>query len=100
METFTGYWDDLQKYFKFDAVKIDGQFVRGLHQTPDNQLLVASLIDVARQFDMFTVAESVETEPDAHLLVQLGADCLQGYLYGAPTVRPPWIPKRDNRKFA
>ena len=77
--------------FFFDAVKIDGQFVRGIDGNADNQALVRALTGVAQTFDMLTVAEAVETEPEAEFLVSLGVDCLQGYLFGAPTVRPPWI---------
>jgi EAL domain-containing protein (putative c-di-GMP-specific phosphodiesterase class I) len=77
--------------FFFDAVKIDGQFVRGIHQNRDNQALTRSLIAVAREFDMLTIAESVENVEDAKFLVANGIDCLQGFLFGAPSVRPPWI---------
>ncbi len=76
--------------FYFDLVKIDGQFIRGIHADPDNQVLTRALVAIARQFDMFTVAEQVESEPDAQWLIAAGVDCLQGYLYGAPTVAPPW----------
>lgn len=85
------------RYFKdffFDAAKIDGQFVRGVHKNHDQQSLVRALVAIAREFDMFTIAESVESEADAAFLVSEGVDCLQGYLYGAPQVRPPW--KQDN----
>ncbi len=83
--------------FYFDAVKIDGQFVRGIHANADNQVLASALTGIARQFDMFTVAESVESREDAAFLISIGVDCLQGYLFGAPTVRPPWIPKENKR---
>ncbi len=79
--------------FYFDAVKIDGQFVRSIHSNPDNQRLVNALVEIARQFEMLTIAESVETVQDAEYLVSIGIDCLQGYLFGAPSVRPPWIPE-------
>jgi EAL domain-containing protein (putative c-di-GMP-specific phosphodiesterase class I) len=39
---------------------------------------------------MFTVAESVETPEEAAYLRDIGVACQQGYLYGAPTVKPPW----------
>jgi len=74
--------------------RIDGQFIRGIRENPDNQMLVAALVSVAKQFDLFTVAESVETPADAEFLVACGVDCLQGYLFGAPTVRPPWLPDK------
>ena len=77
--------------FYFDLVKIDGQFIRGIHADADNQVLTRALVAIAKQFDMFTVAESVETEADARWLINAGVDCLQGYLYGAPTVAPPWL---------
>jgi EAL domain-containing protein (putative c-di-GMP-specific phosphodiesterase class I) len=91
------------RYFKdffFDAVKIDGQFVRGIHGDADNQALARALIATAQQFDMLTIAESVETRQDAEFLTSIGIDCLQGFLFGAPTVRPPWIPERSRRASA
>ncbi len=78
------------KDFNFDVLKIDGEFCRGIARDPDNQVLVGAIIKIAEQFDMFTVAEMVETAADAACLTTLGADCLQGYLYAAPTVRPAW----------
>ena len=81
------------RYFKdffFDMVKIDGQFIRGIHKDADNQVLTQALMLVARQFDMMTVAEQVEDVADAEYLRAMGIDCLQGYLFGAPTVKPAW----------
>jgi EAL domain-containing protein (putative c-di-GMP-specific phosphodiesterase class I) len=51
---------------------------------------VRGLIGFAREFDMVTIAESVETEAEAIFLAESGVECLQGYLFGTPTVRPPW----------
>ena len=79
------------KDFFFDIVKIDGQFIRGVATDADNQVLTAALLAIGRQFDMITVAESVEKPEDAAYLAALGIDCLQGYYFGAPTVRPPWL---------
>ncbi len=76
--------------FFFDIVKIDGQFIRGIAGNPDNQVLTSALVSIASQFDMLTVAESVETVQDAEYLTALGINCLQGYYFGAPTIRPPW----------
>ena len=79
------------KDFFFDILKIDGQFVRGIANDTDNQILVAALASVAEQFDMLTVAESVEKPDDAEFLTAMGIDCLQGYYFGAPTVNMPWL---------
>ncbi|MEQ8896353.1 MAG: EAL domain-containing protein [Roseovarius sp.] len=78
------------KQFYFDILKIDGQFIRGIASDPDNQVLTGALMALAAQFDMVCIAESVETGQDAAFLQSIGMDCLQGYFFGAPTVRPPW----------
>ncbi len=72
------------KDFFFDLVKIDKSFVKGISQDPDNQVLAEALITVAHQFEMFAIADGVESEADAAFLRGIGADCLQGYLYGVP----------------
>lgn len=76
--------------FQFDILKIDGEFIKGVHSDPDNQVLTRAMIDIARQFDMFTVAENVETMADSLWLAQAGIDCQQGYFFGAPSVQPLW----------
>ncbi|WP_428926478.1 EAL domain-containing protein [Marinibacterium sp. SX1] len=75
----------------FDMVKIHGQFVRGVHANRDNQAVTTALVGLARSFDMYSIATRVEDERDAAWLADIGVDCIQGHLYGAPSVRPPWI---------
>jgi len=83
--------------FYFDILKIDGQFIRNIHADPDNQVLTRAMISIGRHFEMFTVAESVESAEDAQFLIDAGIDCLQGYFYGAPTLRPAWA-EADRRR--
>lgn len=73
------------KDFYFDLVKIDKSFAKRIDRDPDNQVLAEALITVAHQFEMFVVADGVETEAEAAFLKGIGADCLQGYHYGVPT---------------
>ena len=82
----------------FDVIKIDGAFVRDCDSDPDNQCILAALIHIGREFDMFTVAEAVETRAEADFLASAGIDCLQGYLYGAPQVKPDWLSPPDARR--
>lgn len=85
------------KYFKdfyFDMIKIDGSYIQGIASNPDNQVLTHALISVARHFDMFTVAEFVETQEDAEYLVSIGIDCMQGHLFGSATLSPSWSTSR------
>ncbi len=86
--------------FYFDVLKIDGQFIRGISTNPDNQVLTKALISIAQQFDMFTVAESVETAADAQFLQSTGIDCMQGYHFAAPSLKHPWAIEQDTKKWA
>ncbi len=72
------------KDFFFDLVKVDSHFIRNIHKDPDNQVLAESLITVAHQFEMFAVAEGVESQLEADFLMSIGADCVQGYHFGVP----------------
>jgi EAL domain-containing protein (putative c-di-GMP-specific phosphodiesterase class I) len=80
------------KDFYFDILKIDGQFIRGVDHDVNNQVLTQALVTIGHQFDMFTVAEAVETKAEADFLANLGIDCMQGYYYGAPETKPDWLP--------
>lgn len=86
--------------FRFDVVKIDGAFVRGVHAARDAQVLLECLAAVARHFEMMTVAEQVETEADAAWLRGLGIDALQGWLYGKPSAVPALPDLEQDRRAA
>ncbi len=77
--------------FYFDILKIDGSFIRDIHKNPDNQVLVKALISLGQHFEMYTIAEIVESEKDVDFLVKAGIDCMQGYFFGVPTIRPIWL---------
>lgn len=79
------------KDFRFDVIKIDGQFIQGIAHDRDNQAITAALVSIAKHFDMLIVAEFVENHEDAQFLTNLGVDCLQGYHFAAASTRPPWM---------
>jgi EAL domain-containing protein (putative c-di-GMP-specific phosphodiesterase class I) len=80
--------------FAFDILKIDGAFVRDCDRDADSQCILGAMVAIGQQFEMFTVAEAVETRGEAAFLAGIGLDCLQGYHYGAPLVRPAWLDPR------
>jgi EAL domain-containing protein (putative c-di-GMP-specific phosphodiesterase class I) len=86
--------------FQFDIVKFDGQYSRNLAQNADHQVILRSMLAMARQLDMYTSAEQVEASEDAAYLSDVGVDCLQGFHFGAPTVHPPWKPSHPVRNRA
>lgn len=86
--------------FQFDILKIDGQFIRTIETSTDNQVLVQALISIGEHFGMDTIAEAVETPTTSHWLTQAGIDCQQGYYFAAPTVVPPWVKPNTSKRSA
>lgn len=72
------------KELDVDYVKIDGSFIRRLHENYNDQLFVKAIVDVARGMGIKTVAEFVESEETLQLLKEYGVDYAQGYLIGKP----------------
>jgi diguanylate cyclase (GGDEF)-like protein/PAS domain S-box-containing protein len=68
-----------------DFIKIDGSFVKRLHESPDDQLFVKAMAEVARGLGIKSVAEFVEREDTVELLKKFGVDYAQGYLIGKPS---------------
>ncbi len=73
-----------------DMVKIDGTFVQGLVTSPDNQIFVRTLVDLAKNFNLKTVAEWVGSAEEAALLESFGVDYFQGFHFGQPVLEPEW----------
>jgi len=67
-----------------DFVKIDGSFITGLANNKLNREIVQSMHNIAHIMGKETIAEFVESEEIARLLVEMGVDYLQGYYIGEP----------------
>lgn len=80
----------LLRELHFDIIKIDGSFCHGIHADPDKRVLAEALISIGRHFDTMTVGEMIEESEDSEVLTALGIDGLQGWLHGAPVLRPDW----------
>ncbi|MBE7437271.1 MAG: EAL domain-containing protein [Spirochaetales bacterium] len=70
--------------FPLDKIKIDRSFISGLPDNGRSQVLVRTILDLARNFDLQAVAEGVETIEQLEFLKELGCDALQGYLIQKP----------------
>jgi len=66
-----------------DELKIDASFVQGL-QDAENRALIEMIAQLARQLDLPTVAEGVETAEQVEILREIGCDSLQGYFFSPP----------------
>lgn len=73
-----------------DMVKIDGSYVKGLAQSRDNQIFVRTLVDLAKNFNLKTVAEWVGSDEEAEMLQGFGIDYFQGFHFGEPSLELKW----------
>ncbi len=67
-----------------DFVKLDGSLVRGLSEAPSQQLVVAAMLELARQLGSQVIAEAIETDTERATLASLGIDWMQGYFFARP----------------
>jgi len=75
---------------RVDTVKIDGSYVVSLAASPENQVFVRTLVNLAKNFNLKTTAEWVGSEAEALMLESFGVDHFQGYFFGEPTLIPGW----------
>ncbi len=72
------------KSLKVSALKIDGVFVGDLLREPRSESMVRAILHIARQLELDTVAECVESKEAASQLATLGVTYGQGTALGAP----------------
>jgi predicted signal transduction protein with EAL and GGDEF domain len=70
--------------FPVDIIKVDRSFVARLGSHSASDVIVGSVIDIARKLGMKLVAEGIETQEQAHILSELGCVLGQGYLFARP----------------
>jgi PAS domain S-box-containing protein len=71
----------------FDELKIDASFVRSMTHTRESRKIAAAIVGLGNSLSLTTVAEGVESQTIADMLLWLGCDIGQGWLYGRPV--PP-----------
>jgi diguanylate cyclase (GGDEF)-like protein/PAS domain S-box-containing protein/excisionase family DNA binding protein len=72
------------KRFEVDYLKIDGAFIRDLASDEGSRLFVRALNDVANGLSKQVVAEWIESPEVLRILVNMGAQYGQGYLFSQP----------------
>jgi PAS domain S-box-containing protein len=85
----------------FNELKIDRSFVIDMTNTRESRKIVAAIVGLGHSLGMTTVAEGVETEEQAEMLLWLGCQMGQGWFYGRPVTadRIPQIVATMRRKL-
>jgi diguanylate cyclase (GGDEF)-like protein len=70
--------------FPFDKIKIDRCFISGLPQAEDSLAIVRAVTGLAKNLNMKTTAEGVETQEQLDALRALDCTEMQGFLFSRP----------------
>lgn len=86
---YTGF--NALKQLPLDTMKIDKCFIRGIHQSHDMRALCETIVAMARQMKMRTVAEGIEEVGEMDAVRGIGCNLGQGYLFRRPVAEPEFV---------
>lgn len=72
------------KRFSIDKIKIDQSFIRDIPSSNDSITIVSAILAMAKELNVKTLAEGVETEEQIEFLRSKSCDYIQGYYYSKP----------------
>ncbi|MDO9234714.1 MAG: EAL domain-containing protein [Aquabacterium sp.] len=75
-----------------NQLKIDRSFVQDVDVDVDAKAIVSAVIKLAHALGLEVVAEGVETTAQQRILIRLGCDQLQGYLFAKPMPAEALLP--------
>jgi diguanylate cyclase (GGDEF)-like protein len=79
---YTGF--NVLKHLPLDTMKIDQCFIRGIDHSPGMRSLCQTIVAMARQLNLRTVAEGIEEQGELEAMREIGCDAGQGYLFQRP----------------
>ena len=79
---YTGF--NVLKHLPLDAMKIDQCFTRGIHHSAGMRSLCQTIVAMAGQLKLRTVAEGIEEVGELKVMREIGCDAGQGYLFQRP----------------
>ncbi|WP_199091375.1 EAL domain-containing protein [Bosea sp. ASV33] len=85
-----------------EVLKIDRSFIDGLSSEPGDTAIVSSILSLAYAMGKHTIAEGVEKQEQAAMLLRMGCEIAQGFFFSRPVaaeriapmlVKPLWEPR-------
>ncbi len=74
------------KQLPLDQVKIDQTFIQDINKDPNNEVIVETIISMAKLLGLDVIAEGVETEAHVNFLTGKGCVKYQGYYFDRPLI--------------
>ncbi len=75
---------DLLSDLDFDILKIDKSLLAEAHHSQKRQLVLKTIVDMAKNLSLKSVCEGVETAEQLKILEDMGCDIAQGYFFSKP----------------
>jgi EAL domain-containing protein (putative c-di-GMP-specific phosphodiesterase class I) len=72
------------KELPFAEIKLDRSYVNGCSHDAAKRAMCQAVVELARRFNITSVAEGVESEDDLKVLIEAGYDVVQGFLFARP----------------
>ena len=86
------------KRLPIDEIKIDRSFVSELNEESTDQVMVRSILYMAKHFNLKVVAEGVETQEQFDILRNDNCDLYQGYHFSRPLVFDDFVAFYKNNR--
>ena len=67
-----------------DVLKLDRVFLEDFGDNKSEEIIVSSIVNMAKQMEISVLCEGVETEEQAKFLERIGCDLMQGYYFSRP----------------
>jgi EAL domain-containing protein (putative c-di-GMP-specific phosphodiesterase class I)/CheY-like chemotaxis protein len=81
----------------FTELKIDRQFVHGIHKNEAKRAIFDASLSLAQRFNLKTVAEGAELQQDMDIVQESGCDVVQGFIISrplSPEAFEAWVAKQ------
>jgi diguanylate cyclase len=86
---YTGF--NVLKHLPLDTMKIDQCFIRGIDHSPGMRSLCETIVAMAKQLRLRTVAEGIEEPGELEVMRAIGCDAGQGYLFQRPVTAAEFV---------
>lgn len=84
-------------HYPIDTLKIDRSFIVQMAKDKSALNLVRGIINLGKSLDMQLVAEGIEEDIEARLLLEAGCSLVQGYKYSKPLAEEKLVDWIENR---
>ena len=78
---------NLLKDMNSDVLKLDRAFFGKEKLRKEEQIIVSSIVDMAKKLDIKVLSEGVETKEQSEFLKEIECDMAQGFLFSKPEPR-------------